>query len=338
MEQRNYKADNIRFFLIFTVVFAHMLEWFSGERADWLYRLIYTFHMGAFIFLTGYFAKYNARKILLSLVWPYFLFQTLYQLFYGYIIKGSETVELSYTTPHWILWYLMAVIFYYLLIPVLQQEKTLDKVLVFAGSAAVSLLAGMDKTIGYYMTLSRFFCYLPFFVAGYYLGHRPKERPLSGGKPAKAAALAACVLFLLLAEAHVLGNPELFRRNVLYGSYSYAAESYTWAERALLQGVGFGWIALLFLVMPGKKLPVVSLIGGNTLPVFLFHGFLIRLMGKWKVFQYSETENLLLALGLTVGILLLFGNPVSARICKWFFTGHWASVLFGRRKKQNAAP
>jgi len=48
---RNYSLDNIRFFLIFTVVFGHILEVCDQFAGSWLvYNFIYTFHMPAFIF------------------------------------------------------------------------------------------------------------------------------------------------------------------------------------------------------------------------------------------------------------------------------------------------
>lgn len=332
--QRNYRVDNIRFLLIFLVVFAHLLEYIPGKTADSLYRLIYTFHMGAFVFLTGYFAEYKPKKILLSLLWPYFLFQTLYKLFYGYVIQEAETVTLTYTTPYWLLWYLMAVVFYYVLIPMLQQKDLQGRLLGLGIAVAASLLAGMDETVGYYLSLSRFFCYLPFFAAGYYAGHRQGALSYSAGKGMRAALLLGCLVFLILAENHVLTEAELFRRNVLYGSYSYAKEAYSWMERILLHTIAFAWIGVLFLTVPGRKLPVLSQIGGNTLPVYLLHGFLIRLIRKWKVFQFSEGENLWLALGIAAGLVLLFGNPVSAWLCKWIFTGHWITVLCKKRKTE----
>ena len=336
MAHRDDRADNIRFLLIVLVVYAHLLEYIPGDTADWLYRLVYSFHMPAFLFLTGYFAKFRPGRILLSLVWPYFLFQTLYKLFYGYVLRGAESVELTYTTPYWLLWYLMASVFYYLLIPMLQQTSWRDRALVLAGVTAVSLLAGLDSSVGYYLTLSRFFCYLPFFVTGYYAGHREKWASRPMGKRDRLLLLAACLVVLIFAQGHILGEEELFRRNVLYGSYSYEREDYAWTDRALLHLTAFLWIVVLFLIMPGRKLPLISLIGRNTLPIFLFHGFVIRLIGKEKVFVYTEGENLALALGIAAALVLVFGNPVSAWICKWFFTGHWLTV-FARKKEKAGA-
>ena len=59
---RKYRFDNIKFILITLVVFGHFLELIDGQTANNLYRIIYLFHIPAFIFITGYFAKFNPSK------------------------------------------------------------------------------------------------------------------------------------------------------------------------------------------------------------------------------------------------------------------------------------
>lgn len=68
---REYKLDNLKFFLIFCVVFGHKLELF---HAGGLYKVIYFFHMPAFVFLSGYIAKFRPKKIVTSLICPYVFF------------------------------------------------------------------------------------------------------------------------------------------------------------------------------------------------------------------------------------------------------------------------
>ena len=84
---RNYRMDNIRCILIFLVVFGHMLTWIP--EADTPYRIIYLFHMPAFLFLTGYFSHFNISKILTQLAYPYILFQILY-LIYDTLVFGMR--------------------------------------------------------------------------------------------------------------------------------------------------------------------------------------------------------------------------------------------------------
>ena len=62
--KRNAFFDNARVLLIFLVVFGHMLQPFiDGSRGlHTLYIWIYTFHMPAFILLSGFFAKGSGDK------------------------------------------------------------------------------------------------------------------------------------------------------------------------------------------------------------------------------------------------------------------------------------
>lgn len=338
MRQRDYRMDNIRFALIFLVVFGHLLELFSGTSKALVYRFIYTFHMPVFIFITGYYARFKAQKIIASLLYPYVLFQTLYQAFNAFVLKGEATVAFSYTTPYWHLWYLLAALFYYILIPMIDREKTSEKAAVFLFSAALSLLSGYDSTIGYTMSLSRFFVFLPFFVAGYYAGHRGEGfTALCFTKQTKAILFASCALFLLLAERFILSHPEQFTNNVLYGSYGYGKAGHSWMHRGLLMAVGFAWVVFLFFTVSSRKIPVISVLGKNSLPVFLFHGAIIKLLGKHSVFSYTEGKNLLLSAAIAAGIVLLLGNPAVAWICKWVFTGHWLTALTEKRQKKGSA-
>ena len=65
--KRDGKMDNLKGILIIMVVLGHLTELLlkSGEGGI-VYRLIYAFHMPAFIFISGYFAKSDFKKIIKS--------------------------------------------------------------------------------------------------------------------------------------------------------------------------------------------------------------------------------------------------------------------------------
>ncbi|WP_426638635.1 acyltransferase family protein [Priestia aryabhattai] len=66
MAKRDAYFDNVKFILIVLVVFGHLLTPFINDE-QWLrtlYIFIYTFHMPAFILISGYFAKgYRKERI-----------------------------------------------------------------------------------------------------------------------------------------------------------------------------------------------------------------------------------------------------------------------------------
>ena len=57
---RHYGYDNMKGILVFLVVFGHFLELCPATlQKNILYLVIYSFHMPAFLFFSGFFAKYH---------------------------------------------------------------------------------------------------------------------------------------------------------------------------------------------------------------------------------------------------------------------------------------
>ena len=58
------RMDNIRAILIFCVVTGHVISNFGETTGtDAVYKIIFSFHMPAFLFVSGYFARYNPKKL-----------------------------------------------------------------------------------------------------------------------------------------------------------------------------------------------------------------------------------------------------------------------------------
>ena len=91
--------DNLRFLLIFLVLLGHFMELFKGDFTSAFYKIIYSFHMPAFLFLTGYFARFHRRKLVLGLIYPYILFQIFYRIFDGLIYNSKGTFTIEFGTP-----------------------------------------------------------------------------------------------------------------------------------------------------------------------------------------------------------------------------------------------
>ena len=161
--RRDARFDNLKGILIFLVVFGHLLELVGGPAAAWLYRLIYSFHMPAFVFCSGWFARFDAARFFRRLLYPYLVYQTLYLLFDRLVLHGDA--PLQYTTPYWLLWYLFSMMLWTLLLPLIDGAKSPKAALLACLAAA--LASGFDLSIGYSMSLSRTLVLLPFFAAGH---------------------------------------------------------------------------------------------------------------------------------------------------------------------------
>ena len=284
--QREYRYDNIKAFLIFCVVFGHMIEGSSHDMIRMLYTLIYSFHMPLFVFLSGMFARFDPQRIVRRLLLPYLIFQTIYS------VGGFPgNAGLHYTTPFWILWYLLSMVIWHMLVPFIEGGSRRKKAAVFFGSVLVALLTGYDASVGYWMSASRTVVFFPFFVMGYYYGHSEFLKSFfekinkycvigAGG----AAALVICFF------------SDRIDARWLYGSYHYQAINYSIACRLLCYLFAFVLGAAVLKIFPERE-SCLSCIGQHTMPVYLVHAVCV-MAAKYCIFErvsWSENQELALA-------------------------------------------
>ena len=97
MEKRDYLFDNAKGLMIFAVVLGHVLEYDLTGIARALYIVIYSVHMPLFVLISGYFARFNAEKIVKKLIVPYLSIQLVYTFFCEYVRHGRKKCASYYT-------------------------------------------------------------------------------------------------------------------------------------------------------------------------------------------------------------------------------------------------
>lgn len=326
MKKREYQYDNIRFLLMALVVLGHLLE-IAGEfpRRELLYALIYSFHMPAFLFLSGMFARFDRTKWIFGMALPYLVLQWLYTAFVEKL--GDPWVHVQFSRPYWILWYLFVLMVYTLLLPVYDTPSPVKQGLMVAASVVLALLVGFDKSIDYQWSASRIIAFQPWFLMGYYFRRAEglRSRWKEAGRTCRAVVLgfaALCCLFLewLLLERGVTAK-------MMLGAYGYEDLGYSWQIRALIMCCAASAIFLLFVGLAPhlkRRIPVVTSLGQNTLSIYLLHGFffhLIRLKYPWLLVQPWQV------LVVWAGLLLLLGNPAVGRCTGFFLGGGWYRLL-----------
>ena len=315
--RRDWGFDNIRALLIFLVVFCHLCEPFCDEDKPSAYQVIYSFHIPCFLFVSGYFARFDAKKVAKHILLPYAVFQVLYTWFNCTVVNPSKEFALQFTYPYWIMWYLLSLFFFYLLIPLLETKSRWAAGAILLLLTALSLHIGTDSLAGYTVSLSRTLVFLPCFFFGYYAG--------TTFAPGFVAGLRRWrwVLAPILLAGVVIYCVSLLRIGVtsklLYGSYSYEKAGATPWLRLLVLAGAMAWMLLLVVLIPTRRIPVWTVIGQRTMPIFLLHGFVQRLLITEGVFRYTRTENYLLALGLTCAILLVFSSKPVHKLFRWLF-------------------
>ena len=126
-KERNYLWDNIKTILIFMVVIAHFLGTFPVNDliSDGINYWINTFHMPAFLFVSGYLSKgfckngkVYSEKVAKFIAY-YVVFQVIFYLYLKLFFTPDKTFSLF--VPNIGLWYLASLIAFYLMIPLVER-------------------------------------------------------------------------------------------------------------------------------------------------------------------------------------------------------------------------
>ena len=314
---RIFKWDNIRALLIFFVVFGHIVTHYTDFSSFYrsMYVFIYAFHMPFFIFVSGYFHKnVNIKNkvvfYLLMAVLLRFLLFTVHDL-----ILGAEG-ELELASNEGIQWFMFAMAAFIALTYFLHRY---NKIFVLVIAVIFGCFAGYDPDINDILVLSRIIVFYPFYWAGYCLQDSaafrrlalPQTRQTRIGFAAAGAAIlalwAACC-FLLPDLTYQL-RPFLTGRNPFEPEF---AQSFAGLLTRLLCYLISGLLCFSFiLLVPDRKIPVVTMTGQRSLGIYFWHRALIYFLTEYGVIRavYSGQHTLLAAVLLAAGIVLLFDLP-----------------------------
>lgn len=308
MKNRIAYFDNAKAILIILVVFGHLLEQISFPNSKGIYLCIYGFHMPAFIFISGLcFKKGSGIKRLLS---NYIIFQSLYLL--CEIIEKKKSFQFSYTTPSWIMWYLLSMIIWYVLCEYLPCDKKRGiEILVFG--IVLGLIVGYDKTIGRYLSLSRSIVFFSFFWSGVYIRAHYFEQfsAFISKKNTKNTLMKWCFLFISIVQIYVLFTYQThIKKYWFYETSPYNDKGYTIVIRAWILLMAAVFSITFFFLIPKKEYAVLSRIGKNTLPVYLYHGILIKIADCCALFDKVRFPVLSICLLTCFLVTVLSMDPI----------------------------
>ena len=191
MAVRTREIDAMKGVLIFFVVLGHFwlpLLNFGIQSINIPFDWIHSFHMPAFVFLSGVFATHALRspkrllRRCLMLLWLYIFFK--WRVFYpekiAYHMPGSlPDFWHESGTP----WYVLALCFWTLILPLFAFfRRQFGAVWVLLAITAASLRLGyLDQAnrFGDYLALDRVFAFAPFFYGGAFLGEQRFQRFLN---------------------------------------------------------------------------------------------------------------------------------------------------------------
>ncbi|MGI8328775.1 acyltransferase family protein [Actinomadura scrupuli] len=323
VKRRDPYFDNAKFMAITLVVLGHL--WGQYYQRDELIRTVYTFvyafHMPLFVFTTGYFSRGfarstdKARTLIGQVVVPYVIFILLYRAEVWWINGAGFDLNEAFR-PHFLMWFLLALLGWRLSAPIWPHLRH-----PFAVAVAVALVAGSSQVM-LDSTTARMLTLLPFFVLGLTI---TPERLALLRRPA-ARWYGAAVLAGGLATAMVLAYR--YHRHPFEMRWLWWTDGYQAMEVAPLTGMAIrSGMILIGLVLAAAFLAVVprghtwfTWLGTGTMYVFLLHGLILKVFDYLGLLTASPLLNPIGVVALTLlcvaATIVLATEPVR-RVTRW---------------------
>lgn len=269
--KRIAKWDNLKLFLIFTVVLGHMADLFYSQCSDMkgLFIFIYIFHMPAFIFISGLFSKKtvdnkNYGKIL-PYVTLYFISQFLLFIFSAIFAK-AKTLYLFDSDG--IPWFVLSLFWMNL---ITMYTKKIKPQWVLALSLILSVFAGYNHSTIDKLAILRTINFYPFFYLGYILD-REKLTAFLNKKQIKIASAVFIATIGIL--CFTIPQKVAYFRSFVTGRvpYSNIGNAAVWGGFIRL---GVFAVSLIFVMALISLTPSsagrISFLGTRTLGVYVTH-------------------------------------------------------------------
>ncbi|MFE7430250.1 acyltransferase family protein [Streptomyces sp. NPDC057545] len=318
-KKRDPYFDNVKYLAIVLVAMAHAWEpVMEGSRtARALYMVAYTFHMPAFIVVSGYFSRSfdmsaaKVKRLVTGVAVPYVVFETAYSLFKRYA-DDTPDHPISLVDPWYLTWFLVALFVWRLTTPLWQALRHPLPV-----ALVVAVLASFSPTIGDDLDLQRVLQFLPFFVLGLRL--RPEHFDLVRRREVRMLAPA------VFAAAGVFAYWAAPRMQLgwFYRSNSAQEMGAPWWSGAVMTLLMFGCALLLtvaFLSLVPRRRTWFTVLGAGTICGYLLHGFLVKGAGYAGLFDaydwLSSPAGLVLVSVAAAGAVTLMCTPPVRRLLR----------------------
>ncbi len=311
-KKRDARYDYAKLFLICCVVMGHLGNRYADDSATVasLQFWVYLFHMPAFIFISGLFAKRTVLEKQWSKAAGYLLLYIFFEVL-TYVVtginRGFGSASIDFFHEIGIPWYALAM-FWWFLVTILVRKA--DRRVVFLVCVLAAVASGYFKQINSFLVIQRTINFYPFFYAGYAadikkLGEKLKNPSLRG----VSAALLAASVFI----SFEFYDEIYYWRNLFRGLKAYSAIRkglpYQWGGLWRLAAfvISFALTFAVLSVMPSVE-SFVSRLGRRTLSVYVFHSACISLalrrvkgLAKWM-----KSGNLALNCVIMIVVVVLF--------------------------------
>ncbi len=319
--------DNAKFILIFFVVLGHFLFSRNDLALPEMIALgIYSFHMPAFAFVAGNFStsdRGRSKEKIVPLLVAYVTFNGLFVL-YSYVVHS----DLFFTIPYYSMWYLLALVFWRITVPVVAK---VPGSLLWTAIAAVGI--GFWPDADNYFGVSRIVAFYPFFLAGY-LAHGADvgQRLINMKALPKVLGALACWAITIVGFYFANRYLHFVEGQVTFEPFDRLMDVVP--RVALLVLACTGTLAVL-LSAPRARIPLFTAVGANTLSIYLVHRYFVLLFQKFYATSVSETLFLIASFAGSVVLVIVLGIGPIPRLVSAYLDSVTSLVL--RDSKQRGA-
>ncbi|MGM9614590.1 MAG: acyltransferase family protein, partial [Oscillospiraceae bacterium] len=310
---RWFRADNIRYILLFNVIAEHMLTQ-TDITYNWLVTVLVCWSrmitMPGFCFISGYFSKKGDKcyqSAIFDFLIPYIIFNSLFVLCYGSSAPNIFTPTFAY-------WYMMCMFAWKLVTKALQQIKYILPL-----SILVALAVGCLDDVGHFLSLSRTIGFLPFYLIGMKMSREDVQK--IEDLPRLPVAIVTLAVMGVWGWLNVKG---VFHIDFYYYWLPYGGSAdpqcmfhYGILKGLILRALGYVisliQIVFLFVFIPNRSLPVMRDGGTRTMVPYLLHTYVIMFM-KNVYFLVPALDRwyitIPVALLIAVGVMTVLGLPI----------------------------
>lgn len=342
-KQRDSFFDNAKYLAIVLVAMGHAWEPLKGDSRilEGVYTVVYTFHMPAFIIISGFFSRSfdmrpdRLKRLITGVAVPYVLFETAYPLFKNAVDGSHEPISLL--DPWYLTWFLVALFVWRLTTPIWKLVRWPLPLAV-----GVAMLASITPSIGDDLDLQRVLQFLPYFVLG--LCMKPEHFQLVRRRSVRIASVP------VFAVALAVGWWAVPRMNTAWFYHRDSAQELGapwWCGPVMvlaMLGCSLVLTACFFAWVPRRRMWFTAL-GAGTLYGYLLHGFLVKLADYRGWFDHAWLHHPLGEIAVTVVaaavVTLLCTRPVQRVFrfamepkMEWAFKQDAAELARERQQKE----
>ncbi|MBZ4014692.1 acyltransferase family protein [Streptomyces purpurogeneiscleroticus] len=312
--------DNAKYLAIVLVAMGHAWEPLTdGSRAaEALYMVVYTFHMPAFIIISGYFSRsFDMRKdrlqrLITGVAVPYILFEVAYSFFKRWA-DDDPGHPISLLDPWFLTWFLVALFIWRLTTPLWKIVRWPVPL-----ALVIAMLASVSPDIGDDLDLQRVLQFLPFFVIGLFM--KPEHFQWAQRRAVKWASLPIFASALVMAY---WAGPRMTSAWFYHRDSAQELGAPWWSGLVMTLAL-FGCSAVLvtcFFAWVPKRQMWFTVLGAGTLYGYLLHGFLAkgsRFWGWFDDYQWLHTPLGEIAVTVIAGaVVTALCTPPVQRAFRW---------------------